>query len=841
LEPPRDKSPSRATSPGRPISPGPPLLGRYQPVEPRLLGAGRYGPVLRVRDLETNTVVALKVFNAAETWRRHSEPGGRATGVLAGCLSLRDAEAEVLRAFRAEVRWLRRAHESSSGLSSTAVAGLLHYSQDAFGEPTTALDGLCYLVLELGMFTFDQLVRDGRNVARQPSITEVRETVRLLFSSLAALHADGFVLALHSPKHWMRFPRGWKLIAAEALRPAGKLELTEAKEPLYRAPEYATVARGTHYTHALELTSAMDVWSMALLSLEMLLPAPLFSSPFDNLAAARPADAAQAYYRWLAAQTGPVELPADLATLSPQLVHLMSQLLQRDPTKRWTAAQALEHPFFATGPRTVESPPLATALAATPTMAPKHPFFATGAAAADAATPRVTLPPTQPATPLAATTADMPTGSGGGVHDGQYGSGAQHGAQPFERSVATPTQRSPPQRSPPQRATGAQPSAVPSAVGAFGSAFGGDVGGDVGGHSASGRGRGSPLAATPTMARPYEIQAAAAIRARDLALAELHTSTLQLGAVRQQLQQLQQPQPPSPDPSPAPPAPPAPQEEVERLKRELQAAQAAQEEVERLNRDLRTLLRDVGAADIERQQLSTTLVEERRRRERAEEEARRALAKCDDVSGRLRADTDVEKLHLLDIQKTNEVLEAARVRMEAVTAELASEKRRAAELESKFSLDRLGSVNVNALEMQLSAAIAAKEVAERHLERALATAHEQQAQLVNAESALRAARAEILSSDRLRREAEARALAAAAAAGTPAALALAAADALAAHDGGSSASTAALIAKTHQEADERVREVRRRHDEALRDERRRAADDMQRAERAAKKVQPELP
>jgi t-SNARE complex subunit (syntaxin) len=263
--------------------------------------------------------------------------------------------------------------------------------------------------------------------------------------------------------------------------------------------------------------------------------------------------------------------------------------------------------------------------------------------------------------------------------------------------------------------------------------------------------------------------------------------------------------------------------------------------VERLNRELRTLLRDVGAADIERQQLSTTLVEERRRRERAEEEARRALARCDDVSGRLRADTDVEKLHLLDIQKTNEVLEAARVRMEAVTAELASEKRRAAELESKFSLDRLGSVNVNALEMQLSAAIAAKEAAERHLERALATAHEQQAQLVNAESALRAARAEILSSDRLRREAEARALAAAAAAGTPAALALAAADALGAHDGGSSASTAALIAKTHQEADERVREVRRRHDEALRDERRRAADDMQRAERAAKKVQPELP
>ena len=355
LEPPRDTSPSRTTSTGRPISPGPPLFGRYQPFEPRLLGTGRYGPVLRVRDLETNTLAALKVFNAAETWRRHSEPGGRATRVLAGCPSLREAEINVLHAFSAEVRALRRAHdEPSSGRRSTAVAGLLHYSQDAFGEPTTAQDGLCYLVLELGMFTFDQLVRDGREVARQPRIAEVRETVRLLFSSLAALHADGYVLAFHSPKHWMRFPKpaGWKLITAEALRKAGKVELAEAGQPLYRAPEYANVARSpTH--RSLELTSAMDVWSMALMSLEMLLPAPLFSSEFDRLhaaAAARPADAAQAYYRWLAAQSGPVELPADLTNFSPQFVHLMSQLLQRDPSKRWTAAQALEHPFFATAP-----------------------------------------------------------------------------------------------------------------------------------------------------------------------------------------------------------------------------------------------------------------------------------------------------------------------------------------------------------------------------------------------------------------------------------------------------------------------------------------------------------
>jgi hypothetical protein len=47
---------------------------------------------------------------------------------------------------------------------------------------------------------------------------------------------------------------------------------------------------------------------------------------------------------------------------------------------------------------------------------------------------------------------------------------------------------------------------------------------------------------------------------------------------------------------------------------------------QRLKRELRTLLRDAGAADIERQQLSTTLVEERRRRERAEEEALQRVA-----------------------------------------------------------------------------------------------------------------------------------------------------------------------------------------------------------------------
>ena len=75
------------------------LVGKYEVGEPRLLGHGRYGPVIRARDMHSRELVAVKVFNAAEAF--HS-------GRLAGCTSL------------AEARWPQYGFQLNTGQCATS-------------------------------------------------------------------------------------------------------------------------------------------------------------------------------------------------------------------------------------------------------------------------------------------------------------------------------------------------------------------------------------------------------------------------------------------------------------------------------------------------------------------------------------------------------------------------------------------------------------------------------------------------------------------------------------------------------------------------------------------------
>lgn len=236
------------------------LTEHYDVGEPRCLGQGRYGPIIRARDIRTHELVAVKVFNAAEAF--HS-------GRLTGCATLQDAETEALLQFQHEVRLMQRAGGGKPAAAardapwlaelpdcSAAVVKMLDHSKDARGEPARADDGCCYLVMELGLFTMEQLVRDSREVGRRPSVPEVRETARSLLAMLTELHRCGCVLASHSPRHFMRFPSGWKVLAADALRPAATAIETSGHrpEPLYLAPEFASAvlagSRSPHPAHA---------------------------------------------------------------------------------------------------------------------------------------------------------------------------------------------------------------------------------------------------------------------------------------------------------------------------------------------------------------------------------------------------------------------------------------------------------------------------------------------------------------------------------------------------------------------------------------------------------------
>ena len=839
--------PQQRTSSPAPHSDAAPVLGRYEPAEPRLLRAGKYGPVLRARDLRGKQLVALKVFNASEAYR---------LGALKNCGSLNEAQRVTQAAFRSQVRALRQASDAAAAASKqpegfSAVVGLLDYSRDSSGQPAAADDGCYYMVLELGIFTMEQLVRDSREVERQPRVAEVRETVRLVISALAKLHAGGYVLSDHSPRQWMRFPVGWKAIDAEALCSANHMLSLDraAADPLYRAPEFAAAVGAGQRKVA--LTPAMDVWAVALICLELVLPEPLFRAQLEGTPNASPW-VPHPFYATLARLSSPLALPPAVEAFaqSTLLLDMMHGLLHVDPARRLTAAAALEHPFFTTA-----LPPSASA-------------SRSGSRAASRSASRTASPTfgRRPASPPPARVLAWDGGAGVGI-DGGVGEWPTGAGPPPPQVSASPLQPLPPGMPPPPPVLQQpqQPSAPPQA------------------------------------GKVAERQAVAA-RAREQALAELHAATLQLGAVQVALGaqgDVAGMLAAAGKMSPAPGGPgggggggaggpggggvltvssgsPAlglgstglrspdkvaaggvdtaasqqlreelsfakgdlqkAKQEAEELRRRLadktardaqerdaQAAAGARreeqsavvseasEEIAKLKSEMRQLLKEAGAHEVERQMLKDQL--ELKSREPSPQVRKMEAAALDPAA---------EARRLADMRRTNEVLEEARTRTENALRQLAEVQRHNGELEAEASALRTESNALRARQAsageaqgRVEAAEAARQRTDALLSEANASLEGKRIQLAESEASLKRAEEQLLASDRLRREAE---------------------KSRAASESGESVD----VAKTYQEADKRVKEVRTWAEEQLREERRRSKDDLIKAEKSARRVQEEL-
>ena len=106
----------------------------------------------------------------------------------------------------------------------------------------------------------------------------------------------------------------------------------------------------------------MDVWAVALICLELVLPKPLLlllsGSGETGAANAAPVGGPHPFYVALSKLTSPPRLPPGVAEFGSDgmLLGLMRGMLQPDPARRLTAAQALEHPFFTSAPP-LSSPP----------------------------------------------------------------------------------------------------------------------------------------------------------------------------------------------------------------------------------------------------------------------------------------------------------------------------------------------------------------------------------------------------------------------------------------------------------------------------------------------------
>ncbi|KAL3893954.1 MAG: hypothetical protein SGPRY_013948 [Prymnesium sp.] len=219
---------------------------------------------------------------------------------------------------------------------------------DEEGQPAESEDGCCYLVMELGVCTL------GEFVSSRPSAEEIQQATRELFTVLADLHRAGCVLRSHSPRCFMRFESGWKLLAASELRPAGftvraasfLADESNRTAPWHLAPEYAKLlAKGEQ---AITLQPSADVWSLALFCLEMTCEKPLLQEAFQLTRFGAPPHDMSPFLRLLSQGGSPPPLPSSLPL---PLRGLLQQLLALEPNSRADAQAALAHEYLAVSER----------------------------------------------------------------------------------------------------------------------------------------------------------------------------------------------------------------------------------------------------------------------------------------------------------------------------------------------------------------------------------------------------------------------------------------------------------------------------------------------------------
>jgi protein kinase len=283
-------------------------MKRYEQLE--LLGDGAFGTVRKCRDRETGEIVAIK-----EMKQRYA--------TFDECLQLK------------EVKSLRKVkHEN--------VVRLLQVFRN---------NNRLYLVFECCHGCLLKTIQEHIGPFSEP---EIRSIISQVLQGLAYTHRMGFFHRDIKPENLL-----W---SGDVLKIAdyGLAREIRSRPPYteyistrwYRAPEI--VLRHDAYN------SPVDIWAAGAIMAELFTLRPLFqgTSETDQLFRICSVLGTPNSTVWpegvrLANRLGirlPQVSPTSLATLipkaSPEAIDLMVQMLRFDPSKRPSAAQALQHPFF---------------------------------------------------------------------------------------------------------------------------------------------------------------------------------------------------------------------------------------------------------------------------------------------------------------------------------------------------------------------------------------------------------------------------------------------------------------------------------------------------------------
>jgi protein kinase len=306
-------------------------MNRYELQE--RLGDGTFGEVTKARNLKTNEVVAVKKLKALfPTWEQ--------------CLQLRELKS--LRVLRHEnivqlkevIRDKEELYYIFEFMETSLFKVMRGFHRSSSSPPRQ-----------------DEAVSSGTAHAEGPWFSEaqIQSILFQLFRGLAHMHKHGFFHRDIKPENLLCQDDVLKIADLGQAREIRSLPpFTDyVATRWYRSPEL--LLRSTTYN------SPIDMWACGCIMVELYLRAPLFpgTSEADQLCRIAKILGSPTKETWLEGVAMANHVPFKIpkcpsipwthvlpASCSKASVQLIQDLLQFDPSKRLTAAQALQHRFF---------------------------------------------------------------------------------------------------------------------------------------------------------------------------------------------------------------------------------------------------------------------------------------------------------------------------------------------------------------------------------------------------------------------------------------------------------------------------------------------------------------